>query len=278
MIEWYRAPRIALIGGGKMGEAMMAGWISSDNGVVASWSAENFVVVDPGSERRDYLSLTYGVSCVESVTHVEQADIVVLAVKPQIMQDVLHDIGNAGHVDTALFVSVAAGLATGKLESWLPDAARVIRVMPNLPLTVEEGASAICGGTKVTREEVKFVCELFAALGQAHVIDEVDMDAVCAISGSGPAYVCAMIEALTEAALGEGLSEELAGSLALQTVYGTAKLLTETGQSPTELRKAVSSPNGTTVAALEAMNSAGLHDVYRAGVEAAVRRSKELGA
>jgi pyrroline-5-carboxylate reductase len=148
--------------------------------------------------------------------------------------------------------------------------------MPNLPLVVGKGTTAICSSKRATKEEVKLVCALFGCLGVALEVDEIDMDTVCALSGSGPAYVAAMIESLSEAGRAAGLTKEVSQELVINTVYGSASLLKETGQDPAEFRTAVSSPGGTTLAALEAMNKAGYAEIYAQGVKAAIDRSKEL--
>jgi pyrroline-5-carboxylate reductase len=141
---------------------------------------------------------------------------------------------------------------------------------------VSAGASGVCAGETATEADVDYVAGLFGCLGRAVVVDESDMDTVCALSGSGPAYVAAMIESLRDAAAAEGLDPQLAETLALQTVLGTAQFIAETGITPENARIAVCSPGGTTLAALDAMNETGFDDVFAAGVRAAVRRSKEL--
>lgn len=270
--------RIALIGGGKMGEAIMGGWIASQKDPARSLSAANFVVANPGLARREHLGKTYGVRTVEQAVAIEAADIVVLAVKPQVMMSVLEAIAGEAAFQDCLFVSIAAGMTTERLQQALPANAHLVRTMPNTPLLVGAGATAVCGSPSATDADVELVRALFACLGAACVVSENDMDAVGALSGSGPAYVAAMIEALVSAGAGEGLSSDLAEELAVQTVFGTTKLIRETGQSPEEVRISVCSPGGSTLAALGAMDEAGLPQAYEAGIRAAVLRSKELGA
>ncbi len=273
------APRVVIIGGGKMGEAILSGWLAQNEGVLSALSPESFVVVDPGEERRAYLEDTYQVSCLADAREVSaEADVVVLAVKPQVMMDMLATIQDKPEFANALFVSIAAGLTTERLEEALPGGAHLVRVMPNTPLMVGKGASGVCGGSCADADEVALVRDLFGALGVARVVDEADMDAVCAVSGSGPAYVAAMVEALRDAGAQLGLDAQVAEDLALQTVFGTASLMLETGQSPETCRVAVCSPGGTTLAALDAMYAAGFNHVFEAGVSAAARRSKELSA
>lgn len=270
--------RVVFVGGGKMGEAILGGWLSSEAAIAKPLMAGSFQIIEPTESRREYLSERYGVSCVGKASEVERADIVVLAVKPQVILEVLRDLRGLVPFSSALFVSIAAGVTTDCLVEALPETSRLVRVMPNLPLLVGEGASVVCGSRSSHTDEVEAVRDLFACLGLAEIIDEKLVDAAGALSGSGPAYVAAMIESLTSAGCAQGLPESLAEALALQTVYGTALHLKETAQSPTALREAVCSPGGTTLAALSAMKEAGMDEVYRQGVAAAVHRSKELGS
>lgn len=274
--------RIAVIGGGKMGEAILGGWIASSEGPAQGLGAGSFVVADPGPERRVYLTECYGVECVADASEIPYCDIAVLAVKPQVMMGVLEGLADSRAFDRPaqgpLFVSIAAGLATDRLVEALPAGARLVRVMPNMPLLVGAGATSVCPSASSSESDVELVRDLFACLGVARVVDEADMDATCALSGSGPAYVAAMIEALRDAGARQGLDADLAETLALETVWGTCKLMKDKGQAPADVRIAVCSPGGTTLAALDAMGAAGFNEVFEAGVAAAVRRSKELSA
>ena len=274
------ARMFAIVGGGKMGEAMLSGWLVSDIAPADAIGPSNIVVVEPGDERRSYLEERYGMACVADISGVERADVVVLAVKPQVMMSVLEPLAQLpafmGGADGPLFISIAAGLTTERIESALPSAAPLVRVMPNMPLMVGAGASGVCAGRHASAEQVAFVASLFGCLGRAVVVDESDMDVVCAVSGSGPAYVAAMVEAMRDAAASQGLDAALAETLALQTVLGTARLISETGVSPQAARESICSPGGTTLAALEAMDAAGFSAVFDAGIAAAVARSKEL--
>ena len=273
---------VTIIGGGKMGEAILKGWLASTFAPAARIEPADVVVVEPGEERRAFLSAEHGVTCVADASLIEsgQTDVVVLSVKPQVMMNVLETVSAnpafSGGADGPLFISIAAGIPTTRLEAALPQDAHVVRVMPNMPLSIGAGASGVCKGAQATNDEYDYVVGLFGCLGRAVPVDESDMDIVCALSGSGPAYVAAMIEALRDAAAAQGLDEQLAETLALQTVLGTARLIDETPLSPAVTREAVCSPGGTTLAALDAMYEAGFNDVFQAGVDAAVRRSKEL--
>ena len=282
----------AIIGGGKMGEAILSGWLASEVAPAAAIAADDVVVVEPGEERRAYLRETHGVTCVADVADVASAagvadvadaraaDVVVLAVKPQVMMGVLDSIAQQpafqGGAEGPLFVSIAAGLPTDRLAEGLPQGAPLVRVMPNMPLMVGAGASGVCGGANATADQVQYVADLFGCLGRAVVVDEADMDAVCAVSGSGPAYVAALVEAMRDAGAAQGLDPALAEVLALQTVLGTARLIDETALTPQTAREAICSPGGTTLAALDAMSAAGFAPSIDEGIAAAVKRSKEL--
>ena len=272
--------RIAVIGGGKMGEAILGGWIASDRDPAASLSAANFVVANPGAERRAYLAERYGVTCVADAREIDTADIVVLAVKPQVMRSVLESIADkpAYGADRApLFISIAAGLSTAQLLAMLPAGARLVRVMPNTPLLVGAGVTTVCTASS-RADDVALVRDLFACLGSAYLVEEDAMDATGALSGSGPAYVAHAIEALRDAGVAQGLDAELAERLAADTFLGTCLLMREKEQTPEQTRVAVCSPGGTTLAALAAMDEAGFAAVFDAGIAAAVRRSKELAS
>lgn len=270
--------RISVVGGGKMGEAILGGWIASHDGVASAWDASCITVVDPGEERRRYLEDAYGVACIDDVAKLQDADLVLLSVKPQVMAGVLERVRKLSFASDALFVSIAAGLSTGKLEDMLPEGVHVVRVMPNTPLLVGKGASTLCGGSRATQDEVDLAFDLFSCIGEAFVVPEEQIDATCAIHGAGPAYVAALIEALAKAGAEAGLDRDLAERLGTQTAYGTACLMLERGQNAEKTRVDVCSPGGATLAALGAMEAAGFSESIMRGVEAAIRRSKELGA
>ena len=269
-----------IVGGGKMGEAILSGWLASDSAPADAITAQDVQVVEPDDGRRAYLCETYGVSCVSDIASAPRADVVVLAVKPQVMMGLLESAAQLppfqGGVGGPLFVSIAAGLTTERLAAALPANAPLVRVMPNMALMVGAGASGVCPGANATDEQARYVADLFGCLGRAVVVDESLMDVVCGLSGSGPAYVAAMVEAMRDAAVNQGLSADLAEALALQTVLGTARLIDETDLSPEQARIAVCSPGGTTLAALDAMNASGFAQVFDEGIAAAVKRSKEL--
>lgn len=275
--------RIAVVGGGKMGAALVGGMIASSQSPASAICADNIVVVNPGEERRAFLEETYDVSCVADVSLVECADVVFLAVKPQILPSVLDDIAQSALGEqvaahrSPLFVSIAAGAAIADIKSRLPQGARVVRVMPNMPLRVMEGASGVAGDGS-NDADVALVNDLFACFGTSSIVGEGDLDAVTAVSGSGPAYVCALIEAMRDGGVNEGLSREVSEQLALQTVFGTAAYIMQSGTPVHEVLESICSPGGTTLAGLAAMEEQGFSASVIAGEQACANRSRELGA
>lgn len=263
---------LVLVGGGRMGEAILAGLIASGEA-----EAARIGVAEPDQARREALAAAYGVRCAADASGLlADADVVVLAVKPQVIDEVVRAL--AGHIpSSALVVSIAAGVTTSHLEGLLAPGARVVRVMPNTPAMVRQGMAVVSAGSAAGAEDVETVRAMFAALGEAVVLDESLQDAATAISGSGPAYVALVVDALADAGAAHGLPRDVAQALAVQTMRGTADLLDGTGQTPAELIAAVSSPGGTTVAALGELERGRLRETLAAGVEAAVRRAAELG-
>ncbi|MDH4140300.1 MAG: pyrroline-5-carboxylate reductase [Coriobacteriia bacterium] len=263
---------LAVVGGGRMGEAIAKGLLSAE-----AILPEHIVIAEPVAERRKTLEAAHGVGCVATGAEaVRDADVVVIAVKPQVIDDVV--AGLAADVGDALVVSIAAGISCARLESLLPSGTPVVRVMPNTPAMVGAGMAVVSGGTEATAEHVGLVRELFALLGKAVVLNERYQDAATAISGSGPAYVALFVDALARAGVAQGLSREIAQQLAIQTVRGTADLLEHTGVHPEELVDGVASPGGTTIAAVEELESGGFRASVAKAVAAAVARAKELGS
>lgn len=262
---------LAVIGGGKMGEAIVTGLISA--GVMAP---ERITVAEPDEPRRQTLAAAHGVRCVTSGAEALPADIVLLAVKPQVLDSVVQPF--AEQLSASLVISIAAGITTARLESMLAEGTAVVRVMPNTPAMVGEGMAVVSGGTEASAEEVDLVRALFDSFGRALVIDEGYQDAASAISGSGPAYFALVVDALARAGVRQGLPRDVAQALAVQTMLGTAVMIDSTGQHPEALIDAVTSPGGTTIAALDELERAGLRAGFSAAVAAAVRRSKELGS
>lgn len=269
MSSSLRDTRITIIGGGRMGEAMLSGWLAA-----GSVAADRATVVEPSAERREALA-ALGVHVLSDTEGAFPADVVVLAVKPQILEDVLD--GLAALIGQALVVSVAAGLTTARLESHLPAGTAVVRVMPNTPALVGEGMAVISGGTEASADQVGLVKGLFESIGKAVVLDERYQNAATAISGSGPAYFALVIDALARAGVGSGLPRDVAQSLAIQTMRGTAALLEDSGMHPEALVDGVASPGGTTIAAITELEAAGVRAAFADAVSAAVARAEELG-
>jgi pyrroline-5-carboxylate reductase len=263
---------LGFVGGGNMAAALVKGLLHSQ--VVPPSS---IVVSDVKEERLALFRERYGVrTTTDNHELVRESDVVVLAVKPQVIDKVLGAIG--GDVRPAqLVISVAAGVPVAAMEARLPDGAHVVRSMPNTPATVDAGATAIAPGTHATEEDLEVARQLFAAVGRVVALDETLLDAVTGLSGSGPAYVMLMIEALADGGVKVGLHRDTALLLAAQTVYGAAKLLLETGEHPGRLKDMVTSPGGTAIAGLHTLESGGLRRTLIDAVEAATNRSCALG-
>lgn len=263
--------KVAIIGVGNMGLALMRGMI--DSGAVPP---SCITVHNRRPERTQHIVEQYGVKGAQSnLACVEGADIVLVAVKPQIFGKVLAEIRDA--VDGALVISVAAGITCDRIETELGGNVRVVRAMPNTPSVIKEGATAVCPGAHATEHDLEQAVAVLEPISQVLVVDEAHMDAVTGLSGSGPAYVMLIIEAFSDAGVRVGLSREIAQALAVQTIRGSARLLQETNDHPGRLRDQVTSPGGTAIAGLHALEEGGLRTTIMNAVEAASRRAKELG-
>ena len=263
--------RTAVIGAGVMGETLLAGLIRTGR------SGDDLVVVEKRAERATELAGRYGVPVVADVVRAGDADTVLLVVKPQDMADLLRELAPAlrpGH----LLVSVAAGITTAFIESLVPEGVGVVRVMPNTPALVDEGMAAVSPGTYCDEAQLAEAEELMASVGHVVRVPEKQQDAVTAISGSGPAYVFLVVEAMIEAGVHLGLPRTVAHELAVQTVLGSATMLRQTNEHPAVLREQVTSPGGTTAAALRELEVHGLRAAFLAALEAARNRSAELGS
>lgn len=264
--------KIAVIGGGKMGGALIGGVLSG-----GSIQAGAITVADKDGQRLDELVRTYGVSVTEDNREaVRKADIVLLSVKPQNMAEVLAELAGA-LLPQALVVSIMAGIETAQLEAGLGPGVRVVRVMPNMPALIGEGAAALAAGACATREDLQWVKEIFAAVGITVEVKETLMDAVTGLSGSGPGYAFLIIEALADAGVRMGLARDVALRLSAQTLLGAAKLCLKGEGHPAVLRDMVTSPGGTTMAGIKALEDGKLRAVLMSAVEAATLRSAELG-
>lgn len=263
---------IAFIGAGNMASALIRGLIGT-----STVPANRIVAADPDQARLDALASELGILVTgDNAQAVRGATVVVLATKPQVFPAMLPGVA-AAVSPHALLISIAAGISTGIIEQACRAGSRVVRTMPNTPALVGAGATAVASGMHATESDLALAETLFRSVGIAVRVPEAQLDAVTGLSGSGPAYVFAMIEALRDAGAREGLPEETALVLASQTVFGAARLLREQHESPEILRERVTSPGGTTRAGLDALEAAGFEGAIFSAVRAATRRSVELG-
>jgi pyrroline-5-carboxylate reductase len=267
-----KGKKVGFLGTGNMGEAMIKGLLQA--GLVPP---ETICATDVRAERLDQIARQYGVRAVAGNSAlVSESDVVILAVKPQIMGAVLKEVAPA--VDgRKLFISIAAGVATRTLREHLGKPVRLIRVMPNTPALVLEGVTAIARSDGLEPGDLETAQELFGAVGRVVVLDESALDAVTGLSGSGPGYVAIVIESLADGGVKMGLDRATALTLAAQTVLGSAKLILETGAHPGQLKDMVASPGGTTIAGIAALEEGGVRHTFISAVERATQRSRELG-
>jgi pyrroline-5-carboxylate reductase len=254
-----------------MGETVLSGLLR------AGWHADQIVATDRRPERCQELTAKYGIRMVQNTEAVAEAQTVILVVKPQDMSDLLVEIAQSIKPG-ALVVSLAAGVDTAFIESRLPEGVAVVRVMPNTPAQVDEGMAAISPGSHSTQDHLDRVAEILSATGRVITVPERYQDAVTAISGTGPAYLFFVVEAMIEAGVHLGLPRNTATELVVQTMLGSAKLLRETGEHPTVLRERVTSPGGTTAAAVRQLEDHKVRAAFLVAMEAARDRSRELAA
>jgi pyrroline-5-carboxylate reductase len=262
---------VAIIGAGVMGETLLSGLLRGGH------DAADLMVGEKREERAVELRAKYAVHVVSDLTAVAGADTVALVVKPQDMGDVLAEI--APHLRPGqLLISLAAGITTAYIEKHIPDGIAVVRVMPNTPALVDEGMAAISPGTHCDEEHLALAESMLSVTGRVVRVPEKQQDAVTAISGSGPAYLFFVVEAMIEAGVHLGLPRSTATELVVQTVVGSAKLLRETGTHPTVLREQVTSPGGTTAAAIRQLEDHKVRAAFITAMEAARDRSVALAA
>ncbi len=261
---------IGFVGGGNMAEALIKGMLEG-----SSFKAQDIFVSEPKDDRRRYLEQTYGIKTTGSNKDVASTcNIIILAVKPQNMDSVLEEIGER-LTEEKTIVSIAAGITFNYLTSRLRSK-KLIRVMPNTPALVQEGISVMSLCECFSDPSVSVVREIFMSIGEVITLPEKYMNAVTALSGSGPAFIAIFIEAMIEAGVKMGLNNNDATTLVIQTAIGTSRLL-DTGMSPSRLREMVTSPGGTTEAGLRIFNEKGLREIVTAAIEAATKRAEELG-
>lgn len=283
-------PKLAIIGAGAMGSAIAKGVIREPG---ALYKAEEIVLFDLDEAKLSSVKQEYGFQVASNLEDIaglcEQAQLasgleqLIIAVKPKDIEVLLADLASFQKVaqanklsENTVIVSIAAGATIKTFEKYF-SGNPIIRVMPNTPCQIGKGVSVLAPNAKVGEVQLKQSLKLFETLGTALVLDEFKLDAVTALSGSGPAYIFLMIEAMTEAGIAQGLDEESAKKLAVGTVYGAGSLVYETGEEASKLRERVTSPGGTTQAALESFGANGFKDIVAKAVEAATKRAQELG-
>ncbi|ERT04161.1 pyrroline-5-carboxylate reductase [Lyngbya aestuarii BL J] len=271
--------KFGLIGGGVMGEALLSRLIAQK-----IYLPSDVIVSEPQAQRREVLQQQYGVEVTgDNSQAAKVTEVLLLAVKPQILDTIISDLAALSLGDSTspqsevMIISILAGVPLSKLESAFLHRP-VIRVMPNTPATVGAGISAIASGQAVKPDHLKLAQQILAAVGEVVEVPEYLMDAVTGLSGSGPAYVALMVEALADGGVAAGLPRAIASKLALQTVLGTAELLQQTGMHPAELKDRVTSPGGTTIAGVGTLEQAAFRSALIEAVKAACQRSKELGS
>ena len=268
----FKDLKIGFLGGGNMGEAMIKGLIAASLVV-----PDQIHVFDVSAPRMHYLKSQYLVQLSRDAEHLaKSSQLLILAVKPQVMpvaQEALH--AHLSH--HPLVISIAAGIPIGILSQGLPPETRIIRVMPNAPALVLQGASALARGPGVADEDMAQALALFRAIGKAIEVDESMLDAVTGLSGSGPGYFLLVFESLIDAGVLMGLPRPVARELVLQTAVGTAKMAQEVEKHPAELKDLITSPGGTTIGGLQVLEDRGVRGAFLGAVEAATVRSMELG-
>ena len=263
--------KISFLGGGNMANALIGGMLKQ------GFAASDIGVIDPVADARGRLVATYAVNCVESADMLEDVgDLLVLAVKPQQMKEAVTPL--AGRLGDAVVVSIAAGLDMATLSRWLGGHRRIVRCMPNTPALIGAGITGLCALPEVSDDERSAADRVLRSVGATvWIADEAKMDAVTAVSGSGPAYVFLFIEAMQQAAADLGLMSEQGRRLAIETVQGAAALAAQSPESAATLRERVTSKGGTTEAALQTMADKGVKEGIIAGIKAAEARGRELG-
>jgi pyrroline-5-carboxylate reductase len=264
--------RLAILGGGNMGEALLEGVLAS------SWAvAAELAVAETRAERRQFLADRYQVTVTATAREAaELSPTLVLAVKPQDVPSVLAEV--AGAIDkTGLLISIAAGIPLSVLERGIGAEVPVVRVMPNTPALIREGVSVLAAGRWADDAHLDLAEEILAAVGEVVRVAEKHLDAVTALSGNGPAYVFLLAEALIDGAVATGLPRDIATALAKKTIAGAGRMLIETAFSPTELRAMVTSPGGTTAAAMRVLEGSGFRSTFYEALAAATERSRVLG-
>jgi pyrroline-5-carboxylate reductase len=262
--------KIGFIGGGKLAEALIRGLIKA--GVS---DKDDITVSDIDPDRREYVGKNLSVKTSASNSEVvESSEVIILALKPNVILSAVRDL--PGDTSGKLFITVAAGIPSSRVESCLPEGSRLVRVMPNINCAVSESCTALCQGANAEEDDLVTAEAIFGAVGLTFRVDETKMDAVTALSGSGPAYAFIFIEALSDGGVLHGLPRDDSTRMAAQTLLGAAKMVLETGLHPAELKDRVCSPGGTTIAAVKSLEEGGFRASIIEAVSSAHQRSKEL--
>ncbi len=267
-------PRICFIGGGNMARSLIGGLVH------AGTAAAQIDVAEPNADLRTALAHDFGVGVhTQGADAARNADAIMLAVKPQVMKAVCAELRGVAQQRKPVIVSIAAGMRLDQIDAWLGGGMAIVRCMPNTPALIGAGASGLCANTNAHAAQRKMAQSILDAAGvSVWIDDEALMDTVTALSGSGPAYFFLLVEALEDAAVAQGLPRAAARTLATQTCLGAGRMLREDGAAPEVLRQRVTSPNGTTQAALESFAASRLREVVAAAVAAATKRGQELSA
>ncbi len=269
----FKDKKIGFIGAGNMATALIKGILSAE-----LFPSDSVYASDLDIEKLDTLKEDFGINTIfkNNAELVDKVDIVVLSVKPQILDKIVKEISHV--LDESKFIiSIAAGIPTELIERIADKKLRVIRSMPNTPALILEGATAVSPGNHATENDLRLAKEIFSAVGVVAIVDETQMDAVTGLSGSGPAYIFMIIEALSDAGVKMGLSRKVAMKLAAQTVAGAAKLQIDSQMHPGRLKDMVTSPGGTAIAGLHTLEQGGIRTTLMNAVESATMRAKELG-
>jgi pyrroline-5-carboxylate reductase len=262
---------LGIVGGGKIGEALLTGLLRGER------TPSDIVVVEKHRDRANYLTTNYGVKTLDVPEAAAAARTLVLCVKPQDIGALLAELAQVVTPEH-LIVSVAAGIPTAKISAALPEGVPVVRCMPNTPALVDEAMTAVSAGAYADEPHLATAEALLASVGRVVRVPETQLDAVTALSGSGPAYFFYLVEAMIDAGILLGLPRALAAELIVQTAIGSAKMLRDSGEHPVQLREAVTSPGGTTIMAIRELEAHGVRAALLAAIEAAALRSAELGA
>ena len=263
--------KIVFIGGGNMASCLIGGMLAN------GFSSQDIIVSEPNEASRQRIASTHGVITTEdNISAVSQADIVVLAVKPQVMAAVAEPLA-AGLDHGPIVVSIAAGIPVNALQNWLGQELKIVRAMPNTPAMVQSGATGVFASESLSEDQHLVIENIFSAVGYAcWVSQESDIDAVTAVSGSGPAYFFLIYEAMLKVAQELGLDSQTSSQLTLHTAMGAARLALSSDSAPDELRKQVTSPGGTTQAAIDSFQAQDLEGIFRAAMTSALKRAKEM--